>query len=65
MSNNGYFSFRKLPNPVYGKETEVCLVVKDLEKGWKKDHEPTTQHFKELLDANNIDCISQVLFQSP
>jgi hypothetical protein len=45
---------------VYSKESDVCLIVKDLEKGWKVDHEPTAQHYKELLESHDITYITEV-----
>lgn len=52
--------FRKLPNPFLSSDSDICLIVKDLEKGWKVDHEPTTQHYQELLESKEIDFISEV-----
>ena len=57
-----FFVFSPLPHSVLPEENEVCLFVKDLEKGLKVDHEPTVQHFKELLQdkglPSNIKVIS-------
>ena len=39
----------------------MCLIVKDLEKGLKIDHEPTVNHFNELLNEKGIDEITQVI----
>lgn len=50
-----------LPHPVRTKESDVCLIVKDLEKGWKINHEPTAEHYQELLRAKNISCVNEVL----
>ena len=40
---------------------DVCLIVKDLEKGIKPDHEPTLNHFNEILADKGIDNITQVI----
>lgn len=40
---------------------DVCLIVKDFEKGIKADHEPTVNHFNEMLAVNGIDDITQVI----
>ena len=40
---------------------DVCLIVKDLEKGIKVDHEPTVNHFKDMLSEKGIDCVTQVI----
>ncbi len=39
---------------------DVCLIVKDLEKGLKVDHEPTVNHFKELLSDKGVE-VSRVM----
>ena len=55
--------FRELPNGILPEPTEVCLIVKDLQKGLKVDHEPTTIHFRDILSEKGIgpDFISTVL----
>lgn len=53
-----------LPHPVRTKESDVCLIVKDLEKGWKINHEPTAEHYQELLRAKNISCVNEVSWRS-
>jgi len=40
---------------------DVCLIVRDLEKGLKIDHESTLNHFNELLSEKGIDDITQVI----
>ena len=40
---------------------DICLIVKDLEKGLKIDHEPTVNHFNELLNEKGVDEITQVI----
>lgn len=55
-----YFYFSKLPNPFLDGDCDICLIVKDLEKGWKVDHEPTTQNYQELLDSKNVSFITEV-----
>ncbi|KZS07082.1 putative Ribosomal L1 domain-containing protein [Daphnia magna] len=51
----------KLPNPFLDGDCDICLIVKDLEKGWKVDHEPTTQNYQELLDSKNVSFITEVM----
>ena len=50
-----------LPHGLYDlkENAEVCLFVKDLNKK-ERDYEPTVRHFKELLERQNVKCISQV-----
>ena len=50
-----FLLFRELPHIILPEPTEVCLIVKDLEKGLKVDHEPTTIHFKDILSEKGID----------
>ena len=40
---------------------DVCLIVKDFEKGIKPDHEPTVNYYNEMLAAKGIDNITQVI----
>ena len=49
-----------LPNSFRNEESDICLIVKDLEKGWKIGHEPTTHHYQELLDSKNVKGIKEV-----
>lgn len=39
----------------------MCLIVKDLEKGLKIDHEPTLNHFNDMLASKGVDNITQVI----
>jgi len=57
---NQHFRFC-LPHPLIDKSSDVCLFVPDLKKGRNEDHEPTIEHYKELLEKNNITGISQVM----
>ena len=63
-----YFSFNiilyfcsSLPHCCVPEPRDVCLIVKDLEKGIKVDHEPTVNHFKDMLSEKGIDCVTQVI----
>ena len=40
---------------------DVCLIVKDMEKGLKIDYEPTLNHFNELLSEKGVADITQVI----
>lgn len=51
-----------LPYPLIDKSSDVCLFVPDLKKGRNENHESTIEHYKELLETNNITGISQVVF---
>lgn len=50
-----------LPNSFRNEESDICLIVKDLEKGWKIGHEPTTHHYQELLDSKNVKGIKEIM----
>jgi len=50
-----------LPRCSIPEPRDVCLIVKDLEKGLKVDHEPTINHFKELLSEKGVADITQVI----
>jgi hypothetical protein len=54
----------RLPHPLIDKSSEVCLFVPDLKKGKNEDHEPTVEHYKDLLKKNNVTGISQVIFHN-
>merc|ERR1719469_1316646 len=51
----------RLPHTPLPQSRDVCLIVKDLEKGIKADHEATVQHFQSLLADKGIDQITQVI----
>jgi hypothetical protein len=51
-----------LPHPLIDKSSDVCLFVPDLKKGKNEDHEPTVEHYKDLLEKNNVTGVSQVIF---
>jgi len=57
---NQHFRFC-LPHPLIDKSSDVCLFVPDLKRGKNEDHESTVEHYKELLEKNNITGISQVM----
>ena len=47
-----------MPDPA-----DVCLIVRDLQKGLKADHEPSANHFRELLADKGVgpELVSTVL----
>lgn len=51
----------QLPNALYQKGDDICLIVKDLERGRKQDHEETLTFWKEKLREVGIDYITQVI----
>ena len=57
-----FYPYRKLPHGLHKKNTEVCLFVKDLDKK-SREHELTSDHFKDLLRSKGITCVSEVSVQ--
>jgi len=51
----------KLPHSPLPDSKDVCLFVKDLEKGLKVDHESTVQHFTNLLADKGVTGVSKVI----
>jgi len=51
----------RMPHSPQPESRDVCLIVKDLQKGIKADHEPTVQHFQQILAQNGVDQITQVM----
>ena len=39
---------------------DVCIFVKDLEKGLKVDHESSVNHFKDLISSQGVDVASVI-----
>jgi len=50
-----------LPHSPLPQSRDVCLIVKDLEKGIKPDHEATVQHFRQLLADKGVTQVTQVI----
>merc|ERR1719233_307221 len=51
----------KLPHSPLPGNKDVCLFVKDLEKGLKVDHEGSVQHFTNLLADKGVQGITKVI----
>ncbi|XP_055687950.1 ribosomal L1 domain-containing protein CG13096-like [Lutzomyia longipalpis] len=50
-----------LPHSLIDETDEVCLVVKDLERGAKKDFSLTKDHFEEILKFSGVTRINRVI----
>ena len=50
----------RLPHCPLPPTMDVCLFVKDLEKGIKVDHEDTVRHFTDLLAEKGVQGVTQV-----
>jgi len=51
----------RLPHSPISSNNDVCLFVKDLEKGLKVDHEGTVNHFNSLLVDKGVKNVTQVI----
>lgn len=51
----------QLPNAIYKKGDDICLIVKDLERGRKQEHEETLSFWNDKLRELDIDFITQVI----
>jgi len=51
----------RLPHSPLSSNNDVCLFVKDLEKGLKVDHEGTVNHFNSLLVDKGVKHVTQVI----
>lgn len=51
----------KLPHSPLPVNNDVCLFVKDLEKGLKVDHEDTVRHFTDQLADKGVSQVTQVI----
>jgi len=51
----------KLPHSPLPGNKDVCLFVKDLEKGLKVDHEGSVQHFTNLLADKGVQGVTKVI----
>ena len=60
MKSFWYFIFRVLPHSPIVDKTDVCIIVKDLEKGLKVDHESSVNHFKDLLSEKGVEVSSVI-----
>ncbi|XP_052873874.1 ribosomal L1 domain-containing protein CG13096-like [Anopheles cruzii] len=50
-----------LPHPILSKEDEVCLIVKDLERGRKYDYENTLYHWQDKLAEAGVTNVAQII----
>lgn len=51
--------FRPLPNLISHDTADVCLFVKDLDRK-SREHENSSEHFKDLLQSKGVKGITQV-----
>jgi len=51
----------RLPHSCLPADSDVLLIVKDIERGIKSDHENTLLHYQDLLKEHNVTAISEVM----
>lgn len=51
----------RLPHPHTPESRDVCLIVKDMEKGIRPDHENTVRHYENLLAEKGVQGITKVM----
>merc|ERR1711874_121214 len=49
-----------LPHTPLADNKDVCIFVKDLEKGLKVDHEASVNHFKDLISSQGVEVSSVI-----
>ncbi|XP_011643300.1 ribosomal L1 domain-containing protein CG13096 [Pogonomyrmex barbatus] len=50
-----------LPHSIVASDDEVALFVCDLEKGRRKDYEPTVEHYKNLLQKHGCTRVNEII----
>jgi len=51
----------RLPHSPLPPRPDICLFVKDLQKGLKVDHEDTIRHFTDLLAEKGVKGVTQII----
>lgn len=46
---------------MYTDGSEICLIVPDLKRGRRQDHEPTIEYYEELLKTKGVTCVKRIL----
>lgn len=47
-----------LPHSTVATSGEICLITPDLKKGRKVDHEPTIDHWEQLIKEAGVTAVS-------
>ena len=55
----------RLPHCPLPDTKDICLIVKDLQKGIKVDHEDTVNHFSQLLQEKGVAAKVEISNLSP
>lgn len=51
----------QLPHPIYHKGDDICLIVKDLARGSKFDHEETLRFWEDKLRDLGVNFVTQII----
>lgn len=52
-----YLFFSVLPHSTVASTKEICLITPDLKKGRKVDHEPTIDHWEQLIREAGVTSV--------
>lgn len=55
------FAYRLLPYSIVAPDDEVALFVCDLQRGRKKDYEPTVEYYKDLLHKHGCTRVNEII----
>lgn len=55
------FVYRLLPYSIAAPDDEVALFVCDLQRGRRKDYEPTIEHYKNLLHKHGCTRVNEII----
>lgn len=55
------FYYRLLPHSIVTSDDEVALFVCDLERGRRKDYEPTVEHYTNLLTEHECSRVNEII----
>ncbi|XP_011873513.1 PREDICTED: ribosomal L1 domain-containing protein CG13096 [Vollenhovia emeryi] len=50
-----------LPYSIVAPDDEVALLVCDLQRGRKKDYEPTVEYYRDLLQKHGCTCVNEII----
>lgn len=56
-----FFVYSLLPHSIVAPNDEVALFVCDLQRGRRKDYEPTVEHYRNLLDEHGCTRVNDII----
>lgn len=60
-SNLRFWVYSLLPYSIVTPDDEVALFVCDLQRGRRKDYEPTVEHYRNLLDKHGCASVKEII----